>query len=348
MHSYDLVVPFGEYCATAIALKNSGIRKASYPFDWSGGRLWNKCGTCGFLGKIKLICDDFKNAFELDDLSEFWNTEKNYRSVINNSTGLMFVHEFPWDKSVEKHYPEFKEKYNRRVERLYKDIEQAQNILFVFATRRNSRLALSDIEKGYQMLMQKFPLKTVNFLILFSSTELSETEFFSYRYNPNITIVLYKDIETSGEGNQFILQKIFKTYIQNIYSVSFNTDDVFEIGLSYKEDWGRWSDGKKVYLSIPMPYISDDVKLDFFLIPFPPEKGKQSISIQANGEQILTHEFSKSGEQHLYFNFNKDLNSRRFLELEFDISSPTHPKKYNEKDPRLLGVGFKTLTISRI
>lgn len=129
---YDAIISLGEMCATAMALKESRITLETYPLDWSGGVKWDKCGTCGFMGKIDLICNDFKDAF---NLSEFYGTEPRTRSVLNNKTGLQYTHDFSWDKTVAEYHPEFVVKYHRRVKRLYEKINLSKNILFVFVSR---------------------------------------------------------------------------------------------------------------------------------------------------------------------------------------------------------------------
>ena len=48
---YDAIISLGEFCAIASALKESGITPETYPLDWSAGVKWDKCGTCGFMGK---------------------------------------------------------------------------------------------------------------------------------------------------------------------------------------------------------------------------------------------------------------------------------------------------------
>ena len=32
--SYDNIIPLGDNCATSIILKELGLRKKAYPFDW--------------------------------------------------------------------------------------------------------------------------------------------------------------------------------------------------------------------------------------------------------------------------------------------------------------------------
>ena len=61
MKKYDVIIPLGEFCATAIALSDCGIRKASYPFDWNAAET-DICGNCGFIGKIKMICNDISRT----------------------------------------------------------------------------------------------------------------------------------------------------------------------------------------------------------------------------------------------------------------------------------------------
>lgn len=104
---YDLIIPLGEFCATAIALNKCGLRKNAYPFDWSAGVIWEQCGNCGFQGKINLICNNFKEALNLNDLEEFEMPDWNKKAVKNIETGLQYLHDFPCNKTIEEYYPIF-------------------------------------------------------------------------------------------------------------------------------------------------------------------------------------------------------------------------------------------------
>ena len=160
MKNYDVVIPLGEFCATAIALRDCGIRKASYPFDWNAAET-DICGNCGFIGKIKMICNDFAGAFELQDLKETWSENKEHRGVINTKTGVHYFHDFEWGESVEKQYDSFYEKQTRRAKRLIENIETGDRILFVFVTRIKHFLSI-DGNLGNRAVLKRIFSEFIN------------------------------------------------------------------------------------------------------------------------------------------------------------------------------------------
>lgn len=349
MKKYDVIVPLGEFCATAMALKACGVRKASYPFDWSAGVRYEKCGFCGLEGKVRLICNDFKDAFNFEDYEEFWSPENRSRSVLNTKTGLQYVHDFPWNKTVKDFFPEYLEKYERRVERLYHDIKHGKHILFVFVTRHNHVIGYDIITKCQQMLMQKFPDKDLNFLYLFSVEECGEKDFYNFDMSENIRIVLYKDIN-KGEGNGSVLQKIFTAYINHNITYDFVKEDIINYGLSIKENWGRWSDGEYVTLKLPMPYSNRKVELKFDVFPYLSEqRTEQNCQCFINGQEITTWHFKIGKGPNLKIVLDKDKNIDSWLDLRFIINNPVSQKELGiNNDDRKLGIGFKSITVSAL
>lgn len=349
MKKYDVIVPLGEFCATAMALKACGVRKASYPFDWSAGVRYEKCGFCGLEGKVRLICNDFKDAFNFDDYEEFWSPQQQCRSVINTCTGLQYLHDFPWNKTVKDFFPEYLEKYERRVERLYHDIKHGKHILFVFATRCNRIIGYDIITKCQQMLMQKFPDKDLNFLYLFSVEECGEKDFYNFDMSENIRIVLYKDIN-KGEGNSSVLQKIFTAYVNHNITYDFVKEDIINYGLSIKENWGRWSDGEYVYIKLPMPFVRKEIQVEFKIFPYFSEKRKeQNCQLFINDVFFTNWHFEQGKKNHFSFNVSSEINNREFLDLKFIIDNPISQAEQGiNNDMRKLGIGFQNIIIEEI
>lgn len=347
MEKYDLIVPLGEFCATAVALRDSGIRQASYPFDWSAGVEWNKCGNCGFLGKIQMICNEFEGAFNLEDLKEEIGENPDHRHVVNKRTGLQYIHDFDWDKNVSEQFPEYKEKYKRRVERLYTNIEKSRKILFIFITRTKHQLSLQEIWTGYKMLSKKFPRKNIYFLIAEDTLDEETSDIHFFKMKKNITIVQYHDFD--GElGNQTVMQKILKTFIFDECEYNFATDPIINLGLSDKENWGRWSDGKYVWLKLPV-YTEKSIKIKFDLMPYLIEDHPtKDVDVFLYGKKIAHWHFAMSKrfpETVLKVPAKKIKNGA--IELIFKIKNPTNLSMKNSDGKivriRQLGIGFKTM-----
>ena len=68
MKHFDTVISLGQYCMASITLRRLSLQDESMVFDWSAGILPDKCGIGGLEGKVNLICNDFKNFFNLKDL----------------------------------------------------------------------------------------------------------------------------------------------------------------------------------------------------------------------------------------------------------------------------------------
>ncbi|MBR2137323.1 MAG: hypothetical protein IJ852_05140 [Alphaproteobacteria bacterium] len=349
MKKYDLIIPLGEFCATAIALRDAGIRQASYPFDWSAGVEWDKCGNCGFLGKIKMICNDFKDALNLEDFREEWGENRAHRRVINKKTGLQYVHDFEWEKSVVEQFPAFKEKYERRIKRLYDDIHSNKKILFVFATRGVHTLPFSDVQQGFNLLSKKFPQKTFQMVIIYDSSDCNINEFSTFKLSDQIDVITYHDIE-GGYGNQPIMQKILKTFITDECDYNFATDHIKNFGLSCRENWGRWSDGQIVCIKIPFYADKKAAKIQFDIQPYVvKEHPVQDVDVYFDNKKIAHWHFEIS--KHFPETVLK-IPARKIkgdmVDLMFKINNPAEIKTDSNGGvihTRKLGIGFKTMKI---
>lgn len=169
MKYYDLIISLGEVCFTSVTLRKLGLQQYSYPFDWSKGVLWDKCGEMGFIGKVNMIVNNFADAFNLVDLEEFsGDFEHEFKFVRNKKTGLQYIHDFPKDKSLEEEFPYWNTKYQRRVKRLYEKISQSSQVLFVFIAL-SGVLNEKEIKEAQVKLQKKFKNTSIEILILQNS-----------------------------------------------------------------------------------------------------------------------------------------------------------------------------------
>ena len=151
MKYYDLVVSLGQYCITTTALRRLCLQNRSYPFDWSGGILEDVAGKGGLSVKVDLICNNFDNFFNFNDFENRGNNQEGdtYNLwIVNKKTGLQYKHDFQASISFENQFEYVKDKYKRRINRLYKDINNGYNILFVFAANLTSKRALKNSPHG--------------------------------------------------------------------------------------------------------------------------------------------------------------------------------------------------------
>lgn len=217
---YDLIISLGQWCITSIALRKLGLQNKSYPFDWSGGIMWEKCGYGGLSGKVDLICNNFENFFDFNDFEDrganppnedFW-----MRWVVNKRTGLQYKHDFPSDKNFKESFLDVKEKYVRRVQRLYEKIYAANRVLFVYIARDK------DFSDDYLIdqhikLQKKFPYKDIDILYIINDESISPYNFVTSYLSANIKKIIlnfaYTDKTDPHEvllGNTDLYYKILK------------------------------------------------------------------------------------------------------------------------------------------
>ena len=348
MKNYDVVIPLGEFCATAIALRDCGIRKASYPFDWNAAET-DICGNCGFIGKIKMICNDFAGAFELQDLKETWSENKEHRGVINTKTGVHYFHDFEWGESVEKQYDSFYEKQTRRAKRLIENIETGDRILFVFVTRIKHFLSIDELKQALSLLTTRFINKDIDFLLVQDSADCEQADVSRFKINDHIYLMLYHDLP-GNLGNRAVLKRIFSEFINGEVEYNFSTDSIKNYGLSAKENCGRWTNGHDVYMEIPV-FTDSGVEIKFVAWPYIVEQHKvQDIDVFIGDEKIATWywELGKDApNQTLKIPANKIQGEN--LILHFHIKNPVSPQELGRgQDDRKLGMRFESVKITAV
>ena len=212
---FDLIVSLGEDCACTSYLRRFNLQKYSYPFDW--------LSNASFQTRIDLVCNDFKDFLNIEDIITYpkinSDTENNkkYDLYQNTKTGFHYYHDFIANIPFEESYYSVKEKYTRRINRLYSQIKCANNILFVWWSK-DKILDKKQIEKAYLSLKEKFNTKDICLLCIENFPINENIELFdgnlliahydnaSYRHNP-------KWNETMG--NELNNTKIFKQICLN-------------------------------------------------------------------------------------------------------------------------------------
>ena len=167
MKYYDMVISLGQNYHASMVLRNCSQQRYSYPLDWSAGILWDRCGVAGLPGKVELICHDFQGAFEREDFVVFGDRppDSPHYWVKNLKTGLQYQHDFPVGRSVDDYFPEFREKYRRRISRFYEEIDRSDNILFFFLCYTDE-LADDVVLLCHNRLAGRFPDKHVDVMLV--------------------------------------------------------------------------------------------------------------------------------------------------------------------------------------
>ncbi|MBO7191325.1 MAG: hypothetical protein J6V32_04415 [Elusimicrobiaceae bacterium] len=133
--------------------------------------------------------------------------------------------------------------------------------------------------------------------------------------------------------------------------IKFSEQDLpFEVsGLSFAEDWGRWTDGNRVHFTMnlpqdrPLQMVFEDVHA--FV---PPKNPIVTVTVFANQTKIGDWEF-REGVVYptLQFILSKEiLNKQKLLSLTFVITGAQSPNLLGlGQDTRKLGLGFHNLLI---
>lgn len=160
MQTYDLAIPLGLNCSAAAQLRQRNLRLASFPFDW--------LSTYDHADPLDLPLKSMENHFSewlkhenLDGerYASFGKQDLHF-PVYDSGSGYLFLHDFTSPHPTAEETEQVRAKYSRRIERMYKMIEEAQRILFVVSAREN-QLSMEKLRQTYGRLKELFPSKTL-------------------------------------------------------------------------------------------------------------------------------------------------------------------------------------------
>ncbi len=233
-NKFDLIVPIGRDCACPSYLTKFNLRRSSYPFDW--------LTIAPFNVRIELLLNDFNN-FILKENLEF--VAKNPNEVNDShcdyyrdfKTDFLFLHDFPIGKSLDESYPMIKEKYDRRIARLYKHIGMHKRILFVYWGRLDV-VENEDLKVYKRQIDEKFPNKDISFLILENKSD--EVNFVEEHIQKDIIKVKYDLVsyeknfpEKEWAGNVKLNDKLFSKLTLNISMKEKINKLIFNVFIKY-------------------------------------------------------------------------------------------------------------------
>ncbi len=215
MKEYDIVYSIGSNCACAIYLNKNNLRKISGPFDWLTG--------ADFKSRIALILNDFDGFMNIEDFEAVFqdrSVENEY--YINKKTNFSFLHDFPKNVALKDCFEEVKQKYDRRIARFYRNINENSKVLLVWFSL-DSKINDGELVDASNKLNKKFN-KNIDILIIEHDEQLDHKTIKYNELSQNImkyTLFAKKDDEVEGftRGNIKKCNQIFKKYYLN-YSLS--------------------------------------------------------------------------------------------------------------------------------
>lgn len=161
MKEYDIVYSIGRDCANSSFLKKRGLRVTSGPFDW--------LTKADFETRIRLICQDFADFLNKADLQIMEKpphiiTDTACDYYENMRTGFYFYHDFPAGVPLDESYPQIKEKYDRRIARFIKKVQEKERVLLVWFSHEPTVNRL-DVKTLCDSVCKKFN-KRIDFLLI--------------------------------------------------------------------------------------------------------------------------------------------------------------------------------------
>ncbi len=166
-NQFDMVISLGEDCACAMYLKKCLLRDASYPFDWLCHALFEK--------RIELLLNQFDGFLQKENMRQLIKPTTGLRDLENDSyedvnNGFYFYHDFKANLPFEVAFGGVKEKYNRRIRRLYENVAKHEKVLFVWWSR-DKKIDADDLLKAQRRLSECF--KKNIYLLVFENDAIS-------------------------------------------------------------------------------------------------------------------------------------------------------------------------------
>lgn len=177
-------VSLGSTCCITQQLKNHNLRNEAYPFDW--------LRICNLNNVVRLLDNKFIDFLELEDIkftefSDKFSIDGKCGSYIYKNKYCGFYHDFS-EIINETNYNLFRDKYNRRINRLFQLLNSNNEVIFVREELRELK-----ISKFYNLIDTIIKINPkLNFKIIVitndkkcENLDLSHVSFFYI--NENIT-----------------------------------------------------------------------------------------------------------------------------------------------------------------
>ena len=167
MKKFDIIIPIGCSCMSAIGLRENKKRSRSFPLDWI---------TPTSLGKaVDFIENHFQDFFNKQDfVRDPENDNRKNISYVNTRTKLSFFHDFKDENKFDEEYVALKEKYDRRIERIYTTIRDNRDILFLhvyISQCFGKQPDTEEIKREFARLQALFPKNNMHLLFVLLGKE---------------------------------------------------------------------------------------------------------------------------------------------------------------------------------
>ena len=179
--TYDIVLPIGSGCPTAMTLSHHAMRFASYPFDWLRGG--------SIEAQAHILAARFKGFFDLQDL-KISSTETNEHHLVVDNTrwGYASFHDFPKGETVEASYPGISSKLDRRINRLISQLDAGCNVMLLWVDYplEQAELPVDELQKALAKIQQAYPNSTFSLLYIHNQEGLTYSNRIEKHVTPHI------------------------------------------------------------------------------------------------------------------------------------------------------------------
>lgn len=184
------IIPIGQACSVAYNASLLGYRLQAYPFDWLRIDYLDQVSTLiknnfdSFFDQLSINTHSVSSKFPWSDNDDFPKNGAGISQIVQNKMGLSFCHDFNNSRSIDEQIDTIKEKYDRRIKRLYKMLNNHNWIHFI-----RDEITLSHInDQSISNFMSVVNTLTTNYhvtIILHNS----KNQKISIKPHPNLTIV---------------------------------------------------------------------------------------------------------------------------------------------------------------
>ena len=211
---FDLIVPIGADCLPAMRLKELNLRNSSKPFDW----LWFDSSVRSgsqFRTVVDLILSNFANF--LCDKSV--GVDKNCHGHLilrDTKSGFVFEHE---DISGLKQLDVVQNKYRKRIDRLYSEIDDANSILFLYVEKNDVVFNVEDVIENLQRLHSHFQGKDITLYYFVNDESIGKYELFTHSISKDLLLFkINNSVDCSPVNDPWQRNRIslYNALLQNI------------------------------------------------------------------------------------------------------------------------------------
>lgn len=243
---YDFAFSLGAGCASSLALRYAHKQFTSLPFDWVAGTTVFSAAT--------LVANGFEHFLDYEDmeLTDVLGWVFNSSIYRNRRTGITFSHDFPAGCYLEEELPVVRAKYERRIRRLYAEIEKSKRVLAVF-NEIPYRAVPSDAEmmEAQRILQARFPSVRIDLVVFAQDPERQDRE--PVRLNENVTKVLldYLSIDNGYIAAAARYDKLVRYFNANIAIDDPRTPEEIAAydAAARRRDEERWGTGFKRFVN---------------------------------------------------------------------------------------------------